>query len=186
MGYGGDPEADRRVDDARKKLDPEARWAEEQLDQLKKRAAERAAAMLGQAADNEQKMAERAERLADKGKDQGAMPEAALGSLEGASGSAREASRALRGGQTERGQELQREAQRQLESAQEALGTNSDADPNEGDNGDRLSRDHAAIPTADAHKGPEEFRRRVIKGLGEPSSGRLKDAIRRYAEGLLR
>ena len=49
-----------------------------------------------------------------------------------------------------------------------------------------ISNDHADIPKADAHKGPEEFRRRVIKGLGQPSSGRHKEAIRRYAEGLLR
>jgi hypothetical protein len=30
------------------------------------------------------------------------------------------------------------------------------------------------------------FNMKVIHGLGQPSSGRLKDAIRRYAEGLLR
>ena len=29
----------------------------------------------------------------------------------------------------------------------------------------RLSKEHAEIPKADAHKGPEEFRKRVIKGL---------------------
>jgi len=56
-----------------------------------------------------------------------------------------------------------------------------------GDEGDRnVSQDHADIPKADAHKGPEEFRKRVIKGLGQPSGGRLKDAVKRYAEGLLR
>jgi hypothetical protein len=131
-------------------------------------------------------MAERAHQLAEKGRDQGAMPAPALESLEGAAGSAREASRALKGSAAERGQELQREAQRQLDAAQEALGMTRDSDPNEGDNGERPSREHADIPNADAHKGPEEFRRRVIKGLGQPASGQLKDAIRRYAEGLLR
>ena len=35
-------------------------------------------------------------------------------------------------------------------------------------------------------KGPEEFRRRVVRGLGQPASGALKDAVHRYAEGLLR
>lgn len=56
-----------------------------------------------------------------------------------------------------------------------------------GEDGERgLSQDHAEIPKADAHKGPEEFRKRVIKGLGQPSGGRLKDAVKRYAEGLLR
>ena len=44
----------------------------------------------------------------------------------------------------------------------------------------------ADIPTADQHKGPEEFRKRVLKGLAEPASSKHKDAITRYAEGLLR
>jgi hypothetical protein len=131
-------------------------------------------------------MAERAHRLAVKGRDQGAMPAPALDSLEAAAGSAGEAGRALKSGAAERGQELQREAQRQLDAAQEALGMTQDGDPNEGDNGERPSREHTDIPNADAHRGPEEFRRRVIKGLGQPSGGRLKDAVRRYAEGLLR
>ena len=32
----------------------------------------------------------------------------------------------------------------------------------------------------------EDFRRRVVEGLGQPTSGGLRDAVRRYAEGLLR
>ena len=35
-------------------------------------------------------------------------------------------------------------------------------------------------------KAPEDFRKRVIKGLGESASGARKDAVKRYAEGLLR
>ena len=38
----------------------------------------------------------------------------------------------------------------------------------------------------DAHKSPDQFRRRVLQGLAQPSSGKQKDAIVRYAEGLLR
>lgn len=49
-----------------------------------------------------------------------------------------------------------------------------------------MSRDHTEIPKADAHKGPEEFRKRVIKGLGQPTGGKYKEAVKRYAEGLLR
>ena len=66
-------------------------------------------------------------------------------------------------------------------------------DPARGATGDSKPAKEAAavaertdIPKAEAHKGPEEFRRRVTKGLSEPASGRLKDAVRRYAEGLLR
>ena len=35
-------------------------------------------------------------------------------------------------------------------------------------------------------KGPEEFRKRVLRGLGQPGAGRQKEAVQRYAEGLLR
>jgi hypothetical protein len=68
--------------------------------------------------------------------------------------------------------------------ARESLGGESEQQGGEGGERDP-SLDHADIPKADQHKGPEEFRRRVIKGLGQPS-GRHKDAVRRYAEGLLR
>ena len=67
--------------------------------------------------------------------------------------------------------------------AQHALGSDDDG---EGGARDRPDLEHTDIPSVDAHKGPEEFRRRVMQGLGQAASGRQKDAIRRYAEGLLR
>ena len=71
--------------------------------------------------------------------------------------------------------------------AKDAVGEGEGDGERQGDEGDRNpAEDHADIPKADAHKGPEEFRKRVIKGLGQPSGGRLKDAVKRYAEGLLR
>ena len=79
----------------------------------------------------------------------------------------------------------QREAQRQLEMAKRALGSESAEDSRDGD-GRMAASGHAEVPTADAHKGPEEFRRRVIAGLGQSTGGRQKEAIRRYADGLLR
>jgi hypothetical protein len=42
------------------------------------------------------------------------------------------------------------------------------------------------IPGKDAHKGPEEFRKRVLKGLGGSSDPLLREAVKRYAEGLLK
>jgi hypothetical protein len=69
--------------------------------------------------------------------------------------------------------------------ARESLGDSGEGERGEGGDAN-VGMDHADIPKADSHKGPEEFRRRVVKGLGQPSSGRLKDAVRRYAEGLLR
>ena len=90
----------------------------------------------------------------------------------------------MKQGQVDRALELQRETQRQLEQAKEAMGKPTDQDHGEGGERDDLAQ--IDIPKADQHKGPEEFRKRVIKGLGQPSSGRHKDAVRRYAEGLLR
>ena len=179
-------DADKRIDEARKKLEPEVRWAEEELQKLRKRAAERAQGELSQRGDDEEKMAQRAGRLKDKGQGQGALPEPALESLDGAEKSLHDAARALRQGNADRALELQREGQRQLEQAREALGNQGDQE-HSGDSGDQeMSNGHADIPKADQHKGPEEFRKRVLKGLGQPASGRHKDAVRRYAEGLLR
>jgi hypothetical protein len=44
----------------------------------------------------------------------------------------------------------------------------------------------APIPRAEDYKGPEAFRRRVLEGLGNAADPRLKDAVKRYAERLLR
>jgi hypothetical protein len=181
----GETEAEKKIDDAKKRLEPEVKWAEEKLDGLRKKAAERAASELAQGGEEEGKLAERAGKLGDKGREQGGLPSAALDSLDAAEKAAREAAQALKRGEADKGLERQREAQRMLEMAKEALGGSQEGDKGQDGDGD-ISNDHADIPKADAHKGPEEFRRRVIKGLGQPSSGRHKEAIRRYAEGLLR
>jgi hypothetical protein len=97
----------------------------------------------------------------------------------------------LRAGDPDKGMAEQKEAQRQLEMARQAMGSNEDGDGTDGHRGgnDDDPNDpngHADIPDAQSHKGPEEFRRRVTDGLSQPSSGKLKDAVRRYAAGLLR
>lgn len=183
----GDGDAERKLDEARRKLEPEVKWAEERLDALRKRAAERAASQLSQHGEEEDKRADRAEKLGERGREQG-VPPPALDSLEAAGRAAREAARALKRGDAERGLDRQREAQRMLEMAKEALGNDEGEGNDQGAEGSESdpALSHADIPKADAHKGPEDFRRRVIKGLGQPSSGRHQDAVRRYAEGLLR
>jgi hypothetical protein len=178
--------ADKRLQEARQKLEPEVKWAEEKLAQLRKQAAERKSGELSEGGDEEQKMADRARELGDKGKDQQALPDPALDALESAASSAHEAANSLKRGDADKALEQQREAQRQLEMAKEALG-NEGNEPDKGEGGDHdPSSGHADIPKADAHKGPEEFRRRVIHGLGQAAGGRQKDAVRRYADGLLR
>ncbi|CAN5899024.1 hypothetical protein BH11MYX4_BH11MYX4_50430 [soil metagenome] len=184
-GRSGDGAPDRTIEEARKSLENELKWAEDKLDELRKKAAQRAGPELRDDGETEGKLAEKARDIAKKGRDQEALPPGALEALQGAEQAAREAANALKQGDAEKGLQRQREAQQKLEMAKDALG---DGDGERGDGeGDRASsQDHAEIPKADAHKGPEEFRKRVIKGLGQPSGGRLKDAVKRYAEGLLR
>ena len=134
-------------------------------------------------------MAERARQLGHKGREQ--MPGGALDALEEAEKSMQKATDQLRAGDPDRAMSDQQEAQRQLEMARQAMGNDKDEGGEQGDapagedNGAQ-SRERTDIPNADAHKGPEDFRRRVTQGLSQPASGRLKDAVRRYAEGLLR
>lgn len=182
----GDPSAERTVDEARRGLDQELKWAEDKLDELRRRAAQRAAPELREHGDAEGKLADRARDIARKGRDQEALPPGALEALQAAEQAAREAARALREGDPDKGLLHQRDAQQKLEMAKDALGDGEQGDEGGDAERGRTSREHADIPKADAHKGPEEFRKRVIKGLGQPSGGRLKDAVKRYAEGLLR
>ena len=144
-------------------------------------------------------MADRAQQLAERGREGAApLPDGTIDKLEAAHRAMRDAARALRGADTQRGVEKQRDAQRLLETAREAQSARDDAaderaDPtdaedraNEDGDGRELARGHVDIPGADTFKGPEDFRRRVVDGLSGAPDPRLRDAIRRYAEGLLR
>jgi hypothetical protein len=184
-----DAEDEQRIEEARKKLEAETKWAQDMTQELRKRAAERARKQLGQSADSEDKMAERARKLAEQGRDQGSLPDSASEAIEDAEKAAREAAQALKNGDADRALERQREAQRKLEAAKQELQGNDEggqSSPSTTGDGQELSRERADIPKAGAHKGPEDFRKRVMEGLGQPSSGSLRDAVRRYAEGLLR
>jgi hypothetical protein len=181
----GDTGPEKTVEDAKRKLEDEVDWAQQKLDELRRKAAQRAAPELKEHGEAEGKLAERARDLAKKGSDEDELPPSAIDALRDAEDAAREAARMLQQGDAEKGIAKQREAQQKLEQAREALGDQEgEPGPNEGDLDP--SNGHADIPNADQHKGPEEFRKRVIKGLGQPSGGRLKDAVKRYAEGLLR
>ena len=177
------------VDDVRRKLETEEKWAEQQLAQSRRRAAERARKQLEEGGDEEGKLAERARELGQRSRDQGSLPEQAVESVEEADRAARQAAEALKEGDADKGLDKQREAQRHLEAAREQLeGDDQDTGSQSTREGDdrRSSNQAVAIPGANDHKGPEEFRRRVVRGLGQPASGALRDAVHRYAEGLLR
>mgnify|MGYP002381381063 CR=1 FL=1 len=182
----GDNSADSTIEEARRGLDAELKWAEDKLNELRRRAAQRATPEMHEHGDTEGKLADRARDIARKGGDQGELPQAALEALKDAERAARQAEAALKQGDAENGLSRQREAQQKLEMARDALG-DAEGERADGEGDERgMSREHTDIPKADQHKGPEEFRRRVIKGLGQPSGGKYKDAVKRYAEGLLR
>ncbi len=184
---GGDMDrsTDKTLDEARQKLGPEVKWAEEQLARLRKKAAERKSGELSEDGDEERRLAERAAELGKAGRERQALPEAALDSLEEAERVAREAVDALKRGDVDKGLERQREAQHQLEMAKQALGGESSDGEEDGDGNNAAS--HVDIPTENGKgKSADQFRRRVLKGLSQAAGGRQKDAVRRYAEGLLR
>jgi hypothetical protein len=179
------------------KLEPEVRWAEHALERLRQAAAARAAEELKKTAPRESKLADRAKDLENQGnRGEGALPGHTLELLQGAESSMREAARALGAGEVQRGLSQQRDAQRQLDMARsENQGEEgeeaSQGESREGRGGDQEGgkddfRRHAQIPGAQDHKGPEAFRRRVLEGLGGPADARLRESVKRYAEGLIR
>jgi hypothetical protein len=183
-------EEQKKVDDVRRKLEAEEKWAEEALRLMRQRAAERARKQLEEGGDEEGKLADRARELGERGREKGSLPDKAVESLEDAERAARQAAQALKQGDPDKGLERQREAQRDLEQAGQQLRGDEDQSDQQGRDEEGSARHGpgapVAIPGKGEHKGPEEFRRRVVHGLGQPSSGALKDAVHRYAEGLLR
>ncbi len=176
------------------KLDPEVKWAERALERLRDAAAQRAGDDLRKASPGENKMADRARSIADQGASgAGALPGDALDLLQGAEEAMREGARALGLAEGDRGLQRLKEAQRLLDMARSG-GESEEGEEGEPGKGPRGEHDrespqfdrHAPIPKAEDYKGPEAFRRRVLEGLGSAADPRLKDAVKRYAEGLLR
>jgi hypothetical protein len=167
---------------------------EEALDELEKSmsaaedsAKERAGKDLKDAGKNEGRLSERTRDLKKRGeRGDSSMPDDVLDRLDRAQKAMKEAQEALESGDVDKGKQKQKEAQRQLEMASDDEDP-SDSDPKgqDGEETRSFSQD-AEVPDKDTHKGPEEFRKRVMDGLSKPGEARLKDAVKRYAEGLLK
>ncbi|AUX48954.1 hypothetical protein SOCE26_104990 [Sorangium cellulosum] len=187
QGHGFFPEerAGREAAEAQRELAEELAWAEEALRKLRQAASERAREGLERSSQREGSLADRARDLRKRGeRGDSRMPEEVLERLDEAEQAMREAQRALAQGDGEQGNERQRDAQRLLEmSRSDDQSQDSDAEP---EGGERDMAKKADIPDKDKHKGPEEFRRRVLEGLGGASEPRLREAVKRYAEGLLK
>jgi hypothetical protein len=163
---------------------------ENALEKMESAAKDRAKGELGEAGANEKRLAEKVDDLRRRGESGDAsMPEDMLDKLEEAGQAMREAQKALEEGDSQKGQKRQRDAQRLLEMSRgdEDQDQKQSESSDDGTDGDGKKMDQKAdVPDKDKHKGPEAFRKRVLDGLGKPGDARLKDAVKRYAEGLLK
>jgi hypothetical protein len=185
----------RPVAEANQKVVPEVKWTEESLERLRKALGDRA--NVGEAGDREGRLAEQARALLEKGRGaSGALPGSSLDALQGAEQKMREAAKELQKGDADKALAHQREAQRMLDMAQPPPAPPGDASDDEGGGTEASGTKEglgkqplfgpANIPKAEEHKGPEDFRRRVVEGLKQGQPASLRSAIRRYAERLLR
>jgi hypothetical protein len=187
-GFFPEERAGRESARAREAIERELAWAEEALENLRRAASARAKDDLSRSSKNEEMLAERSKKLAQKGQSgDRSMPQEALDRLGEAEQAMKQAQRALSEGNGEEGFRHQQDAQRLLEMARGERsedGQRPESSP-ESDDGRAMSR-KADIPGKEGHKGPEDFRRRVLEGLGSSQDPVLKEAVKRYAEGLLR
>lgn len=170
---------------ARSKLEDALDTLRNMQKELAKNAGERAKPGLEKAAGDEARLAERAKQLAERGAGgDGAMPDKMLESLKEAEAAMRRAEQAFRESNTKQGAEEQRVAQRHLELARENDGNEDGQSDDDGDSG-RMAQ-NAEVPGKDKHRDPEAFRKRVTDGMSKPADARLREAIRKYTEGLIK
>ncbi len=175
-------------------LMPHVRWAEQQLERLRKGAEARSKQALQGGGDREQELARRAGNLGSRGLvGETALPQDMLENIQRAESLMRDAARELSAGNGKKGIEMQRKAQRWLERSTPGQ---TESEPQESDTGKsptgkssggkgQMSTE-GTVPGGDRKNRAEDFRKRVLRGLGKGSDGKLSPAVRRYAEALLR
>jgi hypothetical protein len=173
------------LDEARKALTPERRWIEEALQKMQQAA--RQGADLKETADREAQLADRTREMARRGQGaRGNLPEQALERLQQAEEAMRDAVRAMQQGNGEEALAHQRKAQNLLDGTGPQDDTPPEPSQRDEGNGRSPAPGPAAIPKADEHQGPSEFRRRVSEGLKQGQPPALREAIKRYAERLMK
>lgn len=190
---GSDPRLGPQSDAARLAVEEQLAWVESQLEAARSAARERARSALAAPAQLEEELAGTAEGLARRGEhEKTPLPSEVTERLRQADQLMRQAARELANGEGETGLELQRQAQRLLDSADRGKTSDEPADGEQGEQGEGDDDDAGRnpgfggeVPEASDQNKAEEFRRRVLESLGD-GSGRLAPAIKRYAEGLLR
>jgi hypothetical protein len=184
-GFFPDERAGREAGSAKPTLERELAWAESALEKLRRASSSRAKGDLQRIGKDENRLADKAREIGKKGENgDRSMPQEMLDRLNDAEQAMRDAQRAMNQGDGENGLRRQRDAQRFLEMAG-GQRDESERDQSQDTNG-RAPKGKAEIPGKDKHKGPEDFRKRVLQGLGGPSDPLLREAVKRYAEGLLK
>jgi hypothetical protein len=186
-GFFPEDRAGREAAAARPTIERELAWAEDALEKLRRASSSRAKDDLQRLSKAEDKLADKAKELAKKG-DSGdrSMPGETLERLGEAEQAMRDAGRQMGQGDGQEASKKQRDAQRLLEMArgEQEQGEGNEGNPRTSDG--KNPHGKADVPGKDKHKGPEEFRKRVLQGLGGSQDPLLREAVKRYAEGLLK
>jgi hypothetical protein len=185
LGFFPEERAAREAERARETIERELAFAEDALAKLRRAAGERAKGDLEEAGKGEQRLADRAKELGKKGeKGDRSLPQEMLDRLGEAEQAMRDAERALREGDGENGLRQQRDAQRLLEMTRDQHAEEGDREATK--EGGKHPMGKTQIPGKDSGKTADQFRRRVLEGLGGSSDPVLREAVKRYAEGLLK
>jgi hypothetical protein len=183
------PSATDGAEAARDALSQQLDWLEQAQRGAEQRSREATREPLSQAASLEEELARQAKSLAQRGEQPNTpLPEELTERLHRAEQVMQDAARNLHEGKGKEALRLQREAQRLLEQSDRGKTTDPgeqepapDADDPDGEGGGFGGK----VPEAEEKSRAEEFRKRVLKNLGE-GRGQMAPAVKRYAEGLLR
>ncbi len=176
-------EGEAEVAEAKRKLGDEREAIEKLRQEAQKKSSGSSREKLKEQTKRQDDLSKRVGRIKDLG---GEFPDDAKESLGQAQKHGEEASKALRGGERDKARDSQRSAQRELERALEQLGEKNEGKRAEKGEGQAEGEDRFDVPDANKHHSPDELRERIQRGLGKPSGPRIRDAVRRYSEGLLR
>ena len=175
-------EGEGEVTDAARKLGDERGAIEKLQRELQKKGAGSSPERLKEQEKRQRELSRRVGRLMNLGEE---MPDEAKDPLGHAQKHGEEATKALGKGDRDKARDSQRSAQRELERALEQLGESSGGSAN-GNGSSTEGAPLVDVPDGKKHHGPDELRERIQRGLGRPSGPRIRDAVRRYSEGLLR
>ncbi len=180
------PGADEQLDGVATEVQKQLDWIDDLLKKLRKAAAEKAAEKVKGKAPREKDLGKKAGELGEQSEKTSPLPGPVKDLLEEAAKKMGEAGTKLEKGEGDKALEAQKEAQRLLEKARDAMKGQDQPTGGEGGQKQLDPDDKVDIPKADEHKGPEAFRKRVLEGLSGKASPKLQEAIKRYAEGLVR